>query len=94
MMTFFSRGSNGRGENKGRGNNWQKGHRRPRFSIHFDVDPQELNQFFQDGFFNLVDLGIMKPRPESPHFHPHQNLSGICLPPHVSMLLEPPANDG
>jgi hypothetical protein len=94
MMTFFSRGSNGRGANKGRGNNWQKGHRRPRFSIHFDVDPQELNQFFQDGFFNLVGLGIMQPRPESPHFHPHQKLSGICLPPRVSMLLEPPANDG
>jgi hypothetical protein len=53
-----------------------------------------MNQFFQDGFFNLVGQGIMQPKHEIPHFHPHQNFSGIRLPPHVSMQLEPPANDG
>jgi len=30
-MSFFGRG------------NWQRGHRRPQFSIHFDVDSEELN---------------------------------------------------
>jgi hypothetical protein len=65
-MSFFSRGNNGR-NNRGRGN-WNRGHRRPRFSIHFDVDPQELNQLFQDGFFNWVGHGIMHPRPERPPF--------------------------
>ena len=49
-MSFFSRGSHGRG-NIGRGN-WNKGPRRPRFSIHFDEDAQELGQLFQDVFFN------------------------------------------
>jgi hypothetical protein len=92
-MSFFSRGSNGRGANRGRGNNWQRGHRRPRFSIHFDVDPQELNQLFQDGFFNLVGQGIMQPRPKRPPFQPHQNFSGVCVPPHVSMQPEQPVND-
>jgi hypothetical protein len=57
-MSLFSRGRNGRGANRGvnrgRGNNWQRGHRRPQFLIHFDVDPKELNQLFQDGFFNIV----------------------------------------
>jgi hypothetical protein len=56
-MSFFSRGSNGRG-NRGRGN-WKRGHKRPLFSIHFDVDPPELNQLFQAGFFNLVGQGIL-----------------------------------
>jgi hypothetical protein len=93
-MSFFSRGSNGRGANRGRGNNWKRGHRRPWFSIHFDVDPQELNQFFQVGFFNLVGQGILQPRPERPPFQPHQNFSGVCVPPHVSMQPEPPINDG
>jgi len=38
-------GSHDRGKNKGRGRNsfWQRGNRRPRFYIHFDVDPEELN---------------------------------------------------
>jgi hypothetical protein len=95
-MSFFSRGNNGRGVNRGanRGNNWQRGHRRPQFSIHFDVDPQELNQLFQDGFFNLVGHGILQPHTERPPFQPHQNFSGIHVPPHVSMQPEPPANDG
>jgi hypothetical protein len=39
-MSFFSRGSNGR-NNRGRGN-WHEGHRRPQFSIHFDVDPARV----------------------------------------------------
>jgi hypothetical protein len=49
-MSFFSRGIHGR-KNRGKGN-WNRGPRRPRFSIHFDAYPQELNQLFQDGFFN------------------------------------------
>jgi hypothetical protein len=67
-MRFFSRGNNGRGVNRGRGNEWQRGHRRPGFSIHFWVDPQELNQLFQAGFFNLVGKGILQPISKRPHF--------------------------
>jgi hypothetical protein len=70
------------------------GHRRPRFSIHFDVDPHDLNQLFQDSFFNLVGHGILHPRPKRPPFQPHQKKIGIHVPPHVSMQPEPPANDG
>ena len=84
-MSFFSWGKNGRGVNRGRGNNWKRDHRRPQFSKHFDDDPQDLNQLFQDGFFNIVVQGIMQPRPERPPFQPHQNFSGIYVPPHVSM---------
>jgi hypothetical protein len=90
-MSFFSRGSHGR-NNRGRGN-WNRGPRRPRFSIHFDVDPQELNQLFQDGFFNWIGQGIVQPQPERPPFQP-QNIPGIHVPPHVSMQPEVPANDG
>jgi hypothetical protein len=90
-MSFFSRGSHGR-NNRGRGN-WNRGPRRPRFSIHFDVDPQELNQLFQVGFFNWIGKGIVQPRPERPPFQP-QNIPGIHVPPHVSMQPEVPANDG
>jgi hypothetical protein len=90
-MSFFSRGSHGR-NNRGRGN-WNRGPRRPRFSIHFDVDPQELNQLFQVGFFNWIGQGIVQPRPERPPFQP-QNIPGIHVPPHVSLQPEVPANDG
>jgi hypothetical protein len=79
-MSFFSKGNNSRGANKDRGNNCQRGHRRPQFSIHFDADPQELNQIFQAGFFNLVGQGILQPRPDRNPFQPHQNFSGICVP--------------
>jgi hypothetical protein len=51
-MIFFSRGIHARG-NRGRVN-WNRGPRRPRFSIHFDADLQELEQLFQDGFFNWI----------------------------------------
>jgi len=57
----------------------------PQFSIHFDVDLQEMNQLFQDKFFNLVRQGILQLRPERPPFH---------VPPHVSMNPKKPANDG
>jgi hypothetical protein len=50
-----------------------------RFSIHFDVDPQELNQLFQAGFFNLVGHGILHPRPDRPPFQPPQNFPGILF---------------
>jgi hypothetical protein len=90
-MRFFSRGNNGR-NNRGRGN-WNRGHRRPRFSIHFDVDPQELNQLFQVGFFNWIGHGIVHPRPERPPFQPPQNIPGILVPPHVSLQPKSP-NDG
>ena len=90
-MSFFSRGNHGR-NNGGRGN-WHQGHMRPRFSIHFDVDPQVLNRLFQVGFFNLVAHGILHPRPERPLFQQPQNFPGIHVPPHVSMQPEPPPND-
>jgi hypothetical protein len=54
-MSFFSWGSHGRG-NKGRGN-WNRGPRRPMFSIHFDVDSQELGQLFQAKIFNWIMQG-------------------------------------
>jgi hypothetical protein len=97
-MSSFSRDNNDRGDNRGvnrdRGNNSQRGHRRPRFSIHFDVDLQELNQLFQAEFFNLVGQGIMQPIPERPPYQSRQNVFGIHVPPHVSMQPETVANDG
>jgi hypothetical protein len=50
MMRFFNKGSHGQ-NNRGRGS-WNRGTRRPRFSIHFDADPKELNQLLQAVFFN------------------------------------------
>jgi hypothetical protein len=92
-ISFVIRGSNGRGANRGKGN-WQRGHRRPRFSIHFDVDLHELNHLFQAGFFKLVGHGIFHPQPERPPFQPHQNFYVIRVPPHLSMQPKPPSNDG
>jgi hypothetical protein len=60
-MIFFSRGSHGRGN---------RGPIRPIFSIHIDVDLQELGQLFQDGFFNWIGQGVVQPRPERPPFQP------------------------
>jgi hypothetical protein len=91
-MTFFSRGNNGR-NNGGRGN-WHQGHRRPRFYIHFDDDPQELNQIFQFGFFNLFGHGIFHSQHERPPFQQPHNFPCIHVPPHLSMQPKPPANDG
>jgi hypothetical protein len=90
-MSFFSKGSHGWG-NRGRGN-WNRGPRRPRYSIHFDADSQELSQLFQDGFFNWIGQGVVQPRLER---HPFQapHVSGIPVPPHVSLQLEVPENDG
>jgi hypothetical protein len=87
-MSFFSRGNNDQ-NNRGRVN-WNRGHRRPGFSINFDIDPQELNQLFQDGLFNWVGHGIMHPRIERPPFNPPQNVHGILVPPHVSLHPESP----
>jgi hypothetical protein len=91
MMSFFSKGSNGQ-NNRGKGN-WHRGHKRPRFFIHFDANPQELNHLFQVGFFNLVGHKILHHRPERPPFQPPQNFPGILVPPHVSMQAKPPTND-
>jgi len=91
-MVFFSRGRNGQ-NNRGR-RNWNWVYRRPQFSIHFNVDPQELNWLFQARFFNLVDHGILYPWLDRPSFHPPHNFPGILIPPHVSLQPEVPANDG
>jgi hypothetical protein len=84
-MSFFNRGIHGR-NNRGRGN-WNIGPRSPIFSIHFDVDPQELNWLFQDGFFNWIGKGIVQPRLERPPFQ-SQNIPGILVLPHVYLQLE------
>jgi hypothetical protein len=90
-MSFFSRGSHGR--NKRGRRNWNRGPRRPRFSIHFDADPQELNQLFQARFFNWIGQGAVQPRPERHPFQP-QHVPGIPVPPHVSLQPEVPNNNG
>jgi hypothetical protein len=90
-MSFFSRGSHGRG-NQGRGN-WNRDPRRPRLSIHFDADSQELSQLFKDGFFNWIGKGVVQPRPERPSFQVAQ-VPGIPVPPHVALQPKVPENDG
>jgi hypothetical protein len=90
MMSLFNKGIHGR-NNKGRGN-WNRGSRRLVFSIHFDADPQELNQLFQAGFFNWIGQGVVQPRPEKPPFQP-RHVPGILVPPHVSLQPEVPEND-
>jgi hypothetical protein len=85
-MRFFGRGGHGRG-NRGRGN-WNRGPRRPRFSIHFDVDLQELGQLFQVGFFNWIGQGMVQSRP--PFQAPQA--PGILMLPHVS--LQPDSDRG
>jgi len=97
-MSFFSRGSHGRGRNKGRvwNNFWQRGNMRPRFSIHFDVDTQELNQLLQTGFFKLVFQGALHPHhiPKRPPYQPHPSILNVRVPPHVSLQLEVSVNNG
>jgi hypothetical protein len=90
-MIFFSRGSHG-WSNRGRGN-WNRGPRRPRFSIHFDADSQELSQLFQASFFNWIGQGVVQPRPERPPFQA-SHVPGIPVPPHVSLQPEVLENDG
>jgi hypothetical protein len=68
MIRFFNKGSHVR-NNRGRGN-WNRGPRRHIFSIHFDVNPQELNHLFQDRFLNWIGNGIFHPRPKRPPFQP------------------------
>jgi hypothetical protein len=89
-MRFFSKGSHGQG-NRGRGN-WNRGPRRPRFSIHLDADSQELVQLFQAGIFNWIGQGVVQLRPKRPPFQaPH--VLGILVPPHVSLQPEVHEND-
>jgi hypothetical protein len=90
-MSLFSRGSHGR-NNMGRGNR-NRGPRRPMFSIHFDANPQELNQLFQARFFNLIGQGVVQPRLKMPPFQ-SQHVPGIPVSPHVSLQPEVPENDG
>jgi hypothetical protein len=90
-MSFFSQGSHGQG-NRGRGN-WNLGPRRPRFSIHFDVDSQKLGQLFHAKFFNCIGQGIVQPRHGRPPFQAPQAL-GIPVRPHVSLQPEVLENDG
>jgi len=90
-MIFFTRGIHGKG-NRGRGN-WNRGPRRPIFSIHFDANSQELGQLFQAIFFNWIGQGVVQPRPERPPFQAPQSPS-IPVPPHVSFQPEVPKNDG
>jgi hypothetical protein len=84
---FFILHSHGRG-NRGRGN-WNQGLRRPMFSIHFDVDSQELDQLFHARFFNWIGQGIVQPRHERPPFQAPQALN-IPILPHVSLQPEVP----
>jgi hypothetical protein len=90
-MRFFIRVSHGRG-NLGRGN-WNRGPRRPRFSIHFDVDSQELVHLFQDRFFNWIGQGVVQPSPERPPFQDPKSPS-ILVPLLVSLQPKVPENDG
>jgi len=90
-MSFFSQGSHGRG-NRGRGK-WNRGPRRLRFSIHFDVDSEELDQLFHARLFNWIGQRIVQPRPERPPFQAPQS-TGIPVPPHVCLHPEVPENDG
>jgi hypothetical protein len=96
-MSFFSRGSGGRG-NRGRGRRpndfW--GNKRLHFSIHFDVDSEEFNHLLQTGFLNLAGKGAFQPHPPParPSLQPHPNISGIHVSPHVSLPPEIPTNNG
>jgi hypothetical protein len=90
-MRFFSRGSHCRG-NRGRGN-WNRSPRRPRCSIHFDADSQELGQLFQVGFFKWIGKGVVQHRPKRIPFQAPQ-VPSILVPPHVSLQLEVLENDG
>jgi hypothetical protein len=89
-MSLFNKGSHGLNK-KGRGN-WNRGPRRPRFSIHFDAEPQELNQSFQVVFFNWIGKGVVQLRPERPPFQP-QHSPSIPVPHHVSLHPKLPEND-
>jgi hypothetical protein len=90
-MSFFSRGSHGRG-NRGV-SNWNRDPRRPRLSIHFDFDSEELCQLFHARLFNWSGQGIVQPRPERPPFQAPQ-APDIPVPPHVSLQPKVPGNDG
>jgi hypothetical protein len=90
MMSFFSQGRHGQG-NRVRGN-WNRGPRKPRLSIHFDVDSQDLGKLFHARLFNWIGQGIVQPRPKRPPFEAPQAPS---IPvPHVSLQPKVPENDG
>jgi hypothetical protein len=91
-MIFFSRGSHDR-RNRGRGN-WNRGPRRPRFSIHFDADLQELAQLFHLGF--LIGLGKEWSNlgPKGLPSKPHRSLVFSCLLMSYYNLKFPKMTDG
>jgi len=43
-----------------------------------------------------VGQGVFQPhpRPHRPPYQPHKNILGVHVPPHVSLQLEVPVNDG
>jgi hypothetical protein len=94
-MSFFSRGSS-RGGNRGRRGRfpntfWQPGgHKKLRFSIHFDVDSDEFQQLIQTGHLNLGGQHAL-PQPQVP--------PNVILQPHPGIVNVPeshvqPHNDG
>jgi len=95
-MSFFSWGIHGRGKNRGRGRNNFWSNKRPRISIHFDDDSDELNKLLQTSFLNLVGQGDFHPYPqhEIPPYKPHPKILNIHVPTHVSLQREVPVNDG
>jgi hypothetical protein len=64
----------------------------PRFSIHFDAYPQELNKLFQAIFFNWIGQGEVQPRLEKPPLQ-LQHVLVILVLPHVLLQPEVPEND-
>ena len=76
---------------------WKEGiNKKIKNLINFDVDSEEFNQLLQTRFLNLSRQGDFQPRPppEIPPLQPHPNISGILVPPLVSLPPEIPPNDG
>jgi hypothetical protein len=104
-MSFFSRGNNrgGNGGNRGRrgrGPNtfWQpRGHKKLRFSIHFDVDSDEFQEVIQTGHLNLGGQQALPQPQATPNviLQPHPGIVNIpesLAQPHVDGWGNLPAN--
>ena len=92
-MRIFSRGSHGRrGNNRGRGlGPWKRDNKRLQFSIHFDANSEEFNQFLRTDFLNLV--GQQAYRPPLMHENPRPSIN-IPIPNHVFTPLVRTEHDG